>query len=293
MAELRHLPATAPADDVVRTLQDDGGVIIDDLLDARTVAAINAEVDPFVGAANPAMRHLNPAIQFFFGDRTKHVGGLAGKSRTFATEVMIHPLLLGACDAILGPSCASYQLNLAHLLVRGPGADAQYLHRDELVWNLLPKPHPEVQLASIVALVDFDARNGATRVVPGSHRWAHERAAEPREIADAEMRAGSAVIYLGSTIHGGGANSSAERWRRGVHLSYTLGWLRTEENNYLAVPPTVARELPRRCQEILGYAVHDAIEKNGGYLGMVALRDPLDLLASGELDASWDGRGLP
>src|SRR5258708_7604022 len=131
MAELRHLSATAPVTEVVAVLLEDGGVIVDDLLDARTVAAINAEVDPFVAAANPAMRHLNPAIQFFFGDRTKHVGGLAGKSRTFATEVMINPLLLGVCDAILQPSCARYQLNLAHLLVRGPGADAQYLHRDE------------------------------------------------------------------------------------------------------------------------------------------------------------------
>jgi ectoine hydroxylase-related dioxygenase (phytanoyl-CoA dioxygenase family) len=276
----------------VDVLRDDGGVIVDGLLDARTVAAINAEVDPFVAAADPAMRHLNPAIQIFFGDRTKHVGGLAGKSRTFATEVMIHPLLLGVCDAILKPSCARYQLNLAHLLVRGPGADAQYLHRDELVWNLVPKPHPEIQLASIVALVDFDAQNGATRVAPGSHRWAPERMAQPDEIADAAMTAGSAVIYLGSTIHGGGANSTADRWRRGLHVSYTLGWLRTEENNYLAVPPSVARELPPRCQEILGYAVHDALEFGGGYLGMVALRDPLELLTSGTLDAAWDGRVL-
>lgn len=293
MPQLQHLPATAPVADVVRVLREDGGVIVDDLLSPATVAAINGELDPYVAGADPGMRHLNPAVQFFFGDRTKHVGGLAGKSRTFATEVMIHPVMMGICDAILKPSCAVYQLNLAHLLVRGPGADPQYLHRDELVWNLIPQPHPEVQLASIVALVDFDVENGATRIAPGSHRWDADRMALPEEIADAEMRAGSAVIYLGSTIHGGGGNSSADRWRRGVHLSYTLGWLRTEENNYLAVPPSVARSLPRRCQEILGYAVHDAIEMNGGYLGQVSLRDPLDLLESGDLDASWDGRRLP
>src|SRR5262249_47292319 len=178
-------------------------------------------------------------------------------------------------------------LNLAHLIARGPGADAQFLHRDEDVWNLVPRPHPEIQLASIVALVDFHAASGATRVVPGSHRWERDRYPADDEIADAEMRAGSAVIYLGSTLHGGGANSTAERWRRGVHISYTLGWLRTEENNYLAVPPEIARELPRDCQEVLGYAVHDAIQMNGGYLGMVALRDPVELLADGELEATW------
>jgi ectoine hydroxylase-related dioxygenase (phytanoyl-CoA dioxygenase family) len=283
MAELRRIPASAPADDVVRVLQEDGGVVVEDLIDARAVAAINAEVDGFVEQANPAMRHLNPAIQLFFGDRTKHVGGIAGKSRTFATEVMIHPLFMDVCDRVLGPSCARWQLNLAHLIARGPGAENQYLHRDELVWNLVPRPHPELQLASIVALVDFDRANGATRVVPGSHRWDHDRHPEGHEIADAVMRAGSAVVYLGSTIHGGGANTTADRWRRGVHISYTLGWLRTEENNYLAVPPAIARTLPRRCQEVLGYAVHDALAMNGGYLGMVSLRDPLELLADGVL----------
>ncbi|MEW6273173.1 MAG: phytanoyl-CoA dioxygenase family protein [Thermodesulfobacteriota bacterium] len=288
MAELRRVPATAPVDDVVRVLEEDGGVIVEHLIDARTVAAINAEVDAFVERADPAMRHLNPAIQLFFGDRTKHVAGLAGKSRTFATQVMIHPLLVGLCDRVLGPSCARWQLNLAHLLARGPGAEHQYLHRDQLVWNLVPKPHPELQLASIVALVDFDVANGATRVVPGSNHWEEARQPRDDEIADAVMRAGSAVVYLGSTIHGGGANSTADRWRRGVHLSYTLGWLRTEENNYLAVPPAIARTLPRRCQEVLGYAVHDALALNGGYLGMVSLRDPLELLADGVLDG--DGR---
>src|SRR5262249_25438521 len=138
MAELRTVPAAAPVEDVVRILREDGGVIIRDLIDARMVDAINAEVDALVDAANPAMRHLNPAIQIFFGDRTKHVGGIAGKSRTFATEVMIHPLYLGICDAILGPSCASYQLNPPHLIPRGPRAAHQYLHRHQLLRNLVP-----------------------------------------------------------------------------------------------------------------------------------------------------------
>jgi ectoine hydroxylase-related dioxygenase (phytanoyl-CoA dioxygenase family) len=289
-AQLRHLPATCSVEEVVGVLREDGGVVVDDLVDPATLAAINAEVDPWVEAANPAMRHLNPAIQIFFGDRTKHVGGIAGKSRTFATRVMVHPVFVGICDEILLPSCARWQLNLAHLIARGPGAESQYIHRDEQVWNLVPEPHPELQIASIVALVDFEARNGATRVVPGSPRWDRMRAPEPHEIADAEMRAGSAVIYLGSTLHGGGANTTADRWRRAVHVSYTLGWLRTEENNYLAVPPEVARELPRVCQEVLGYAVHDAIERGGGYLGMVALRDPLELIERGELEATWHRR---
>jgi len=127
------------------------------------------------------------------------------------------------------------------------------------------------------------ATSGATCVAPGSHLWDPARYPAQGEIAQAVMPAGSIVIYLGSTIHGGGANTTDDEWRRGVHLSYTLGWLRTEENNYLAVPPSVARELPRLCQEILGYSVHDAIDMAGGYLGALHLRDPVELLASGEL----------
>ena len=68
---------------------------------------------------------------------------------------MCHPLLLSLCDRILLPSCARYQLNLGHLLQRGPGAEEQWLHRDEAVWSDLPRPHPEVQLASVIAFVDF------------------------------------------------------------------------------------------------------------------------------------------
>ncbi|HUE38234.1 MAG TPA: phytanoyl-CoA dioxygenase family protein [Candidatus Binatia bacterium] len=283
MESLKRFASSAGVDEVVEALRGNGGVIVERLFPDAVIGAINREVDARVAAADPGMRHLNPAIQVFFGDRTKHVSGLAAVSRTFATEVMIHPLYLGVCDAILKPSCARYQLNLGHLLARGPGAEAQYLHRDEDVWNLVPRPHPELQLASLVALVDFTASNGATRIAPGSHRWDRSRMPKEAEIAEAVMPAGSVVIYLGSTIHGGGANTTAGEWRRGVHLSYTLGWLRTEENNYLAVPPAVARELPRACQEILGYSVHDAIAMAGGYLGALNLRDPVELLASGEL----------
>jgi ectoine hydroxylase-related dioxygenase (phytanoyl-CoA dioxygenase family) len=166
---------------------------------------------------------------------------------------------------------------------RGPGAEQQILHRDEDVWVHLPRPHPEVQVASVIALVDFRAETGATVVVPGSHRWERGRQPKPEELACAEMPAGSAVVYLGSTIHAGGRNSTPDGWRRGMHMSFVVGWLRTEENHYLSTPPHVARSLPRRSQELLGYVAHDAIASGGGYLGAVDLLDPIDLLANGKL----------
>lgn len=279
---IRHT-ATDSADAIAASLLRDGAVIVTDLLDPATVARLNREIDPLAAAADPAMSHLNPMLTAFFGNRVRHVSGLAGKSVTFAEEVMCHPLYLSLCDRILLPHCADYQLNLGHLMERGPGAEGQLFHRDEDVWIHCPRPHPELQVASVVALVDFTAENGATVVVPGSHRWSREREPADTDMVAAEMPAGSAVIYLGSTLHSGGANVTAEQWRRGFHLSYTLGWLRTEENNVLAVPPAQARQLSVRAQRLLGYGVHDAIEDMGGYLGMVDLQDPIALLQAGEL----------
>ena len=120
-------------------------------------------------------------------------------------------------------------------------------------------------------------------MAPGSHQWERDRVAKDEDLVCAEMTAGSAVIYLGSTIHAGGHNVSEDQWRRGMHMSFVVGWLRTEENNYLSVPPEIAGTLPRRSQELLGYAAHDAIAVGGGYLGAVDLLDPVELLAEGKL----------
>ena len=290
-ATVPRFPADAEPDAVHAAIERDGAAIVEGLLPPEVVRRVNDEVEAAVAAADPDEEYFNPVMSAFHGPNTKQVAGVPGISRTFAVDVMCHPLYLALCDRILLPSCARYQLNLGHLLQRGPGAEEQWLHRDELVWSDVPSPHPELQLASVIAFVDFTRDNGATRLVPGSHRW-DDRALpaieqmqapiEPDQIAYAEMPAGSAVIYLGSVIHAGGANTT-DVPRRGAHLSYTLGWLRTEENNYLSVPPEYAATLPRQAQELLGYAVHDSIGRGGGYLGMVRMQDPVDLMARGEL----------
>jgi ectoine hydroxylase-related dioxygenase (phytanoyl-CoA dioxygenase family) len=287
----RFGPMSDP-DEIHSALERDGALIVEGLLSEDVVDRVNSEVEATLEAADPDGPLFDPIMKAFHGPYTKQVAGVAALSPTFATDVMCHPLLLALCDRVLLPSCARYQLNLGHLLQRGPGSDDQILHRDEAVWSDVPKPSPELQLASVIAFVDFTKENGATRVVPGSHRWP-DRLLSPAEqimqpppapdqIAYAEMPAGSAVVYIGGTIHGGGGNTT-DVPRRGAHLSYCLGWLRTEENNYLAVPPAIAATLPREAQEVLGYAVHNSIPRGGGYLGMLRMQDPVDLLASGEL----------
>lgn len=280
------------ADDVhqmLAAMEADGAVIVEGLLSPEIVARVNSEVDPAVAAADPDAPMFNPMAKSFMGAVTKNVPGVPGISPTFATEVMCDPLLLRLADAVLGPGCARFQLNLGQILERGPGSVDQWLHRDEGVWSDVPKPCPELELASVIALVDFTSENGATRIVPGSHRWPDRHApmdaqAQPRpdQIVTAEMPAGSAVVYTGGVIHGGGPNST-DRPRRAVHLSYCLGWLRTEENNYLSIPPSIAASLPRQAQEVIGYSVYDGIERGGGYLGMVRMQNPVDLLARDEL----------
>jgi ectoine hydroxylase-related dioxygenase (phytanoyl-CoA dioxygenase family) len=291
-ATLQNFTAGSDPDAIHAAIERDGAVIVEGLLSLDVVDRVNAEVEDAVAAADPNEPLFNPVIQAFHGEFTKQVAGMPGLSPTFAVDVMCHPLLLALCDRILSPSCARYQLNLGHLLQRGPGSEAQWLHRDEAVWSDVPKPAPELQLATVIAFVDFTRENGATRIVPGSHHWPdrqllpldqmQQRAPQPEEIAYAEMPAGSAVVYTGGTLHGGGANVT-DIPRRGAHLSYCLGWLRTEENNYLSTPPAVAATLPRVAQEVLGYSVHDSLPRGGGYLGMVRMQDPVELLARGEL----------
>lgn len=281
-AALRRVGATDhPA--ILAALHEDGGVIVTGLLDAATCAAINREVEAAVDGAADTAQGINPLIAAFFGDAVKHVSSLTAVSPTFANDVLTHPAYLAVGDEFLLPRCASYVLNLAHLMVRGPGAEAQIQHRDRDIHPYVSHDGGEEMIASIVALVDFTKENGATGVVPGSHRWDPSRRAADDEIAYAEMQAGDAVIYLGSTIHFGGTNSSADQWRRGVHLSYVLGWLRTEENNYLGTPPSVAAALSPKAQALIGYSIHDAIAVGGGYLGMVDMRNPIDMLADGSL----------
>jgi ectoine hydroxylase-related dioxygenase (phytanoyl-CoA dioxygenase family) len=291
-AKLQRFTTRSDIPTLLDAIDRDGAVIVEGLLDQSVVDRVNAEVEDAVSAADPSAPLFSPVMEAFHGPCTKQVPGMPGLSRTFAVDVMCHPILLALADAILLPSCARYVLNLGHLLQRGPGAEDQWLHRDEAVWSDVPKPSPELQLASVIAFVDFTRDNGATRVVPGSHRWPDRQLTpaeqilgpqpDPEQIAYAEMPAGSAVIYIGGTIHGGGGNTT-DIPRRGAHLSYCLGWLRTEENNYLSVPPAVAATLPRRAQEVLGYSLHDSISRGGGYLGMVKMQDPVELLARGEL----------
>ena len=185
----------------------------------------------------------------FEGYQTRRIYALFAKSRAF-DALAVHPLLLSVLDRVLGPS---YQLSAPTGIEIGPGEKAQVLHTDDGIYPL-PRPHPEVVLNTMWALDDFTLDNGATRVVPGSHKWTDRRPSED-ETVSVTMPAGSVLFIVGNLWHGGGENRT-ERTRLGVLLEYAAGWLRQQENHILAVPPDVVRTLEPRLQELLGYNIH-------------------------------------
>lgn len=245
MPSLVHLPADAAAGQIASILERDGALILDDALPLAQVDALTAELRPFVEATEPGR-------DVFSGARTTRTGALVARS-PLTRPLVMDPRILGLCEAVLRPNCLRYQLHLTQLIRILPGQGAQPIHRDRWAWGRALS-HVEPQLNTIWALTDFTAENGATQVVPGSVDWPDDHKVAPEEICRAEMKKGSVLVYLGSVFHGGGANESGEdRW--GLNITYALGWLRQEENQYLSCPPDVAKDLEPELQALLGYAM--------------------------------------
>ncbi len=275
-AVIRRVDKTTSSQDLCSVLEQDGAVIVENILAAEQLTKINTELEEFVSAATPGSRNAtSPEMVDFLGLSTIRIDGLAAKSETFL-EAMLLPQLCEAADRFLLPNCEDYLLNTGQLIQIGPGESAQELHRDEEAWDeqtsVLPWPRPQLQIEAMFALTDFTAANGATQVVPGSHFWPLDREARAEEITRAEMKAGSALLYLGTAIHGGGANVTTDQYRRGMFLGYVVGWLRTEENTFLTVPIEKVRHMPVRIQELLGYKAH-------GSIGVANVGSPMTLLS--------------
>jgi hypothetical protein len=213
---------------------------------------------------------VDDLIREFYGHKTVRIDGLPGKSSTFV-QMICHPALLAAADHFLLPNCYCYTLNTGQLIEIRPGETEQALHRDEAAWVYFRPPRPQMSVEAMFALSDFTRENGGTRIIPGSHRWDQDREPEDNEIVSAEMPAGSAVMYLGNTLHGGGANRTQNAKRRGMFMGFCLGWLRTEENFFLSTPIEAARVMPERVQELLGYEAHLGI-------GVVDIGSPMKLV---------------
>jgi hypothetical protein len=244
--------AHAPIDDLHAALERDGAVILEEATVPEVLEHIDRDLAPWLERPVDASPLGN---NVFTGFRTLRTSGLIAKSAACG-ELAMHSRVLELVDRTLGPQCARFQLSFTQAIKIGPGEQAQAVHRDTTMYPFR-RPGPEAFVNAIWALTDFTEENGATRIYPGSHQWPEGRLPTAADAwVAAAMPRGSVVVYLGSCFHGGGANQTRDAHRTGIAFGYTLGWLRQEENQYLAVPPDKARTLPVELQRLIGYAEH-------------------------------------
>jgi ectoine hydroxylase-related dioxygenase (phytanoyl-CoA dioxygenase family) len=276
-SSLPTLPAGTSVVDISAAIDETGAVIVADAFDRTLIDRLHADLAPWYASTEPGSRSGDPEWELFHGRNTVRINGLAAKSSTFV-DFCLDETVLGVADRQLIPEGGSTQISDNQVISIGPGEAAQYLHRDQTGWpwfNQLLPGGPQVTVIAMIALTDCTEENGATRVVPFSHLQAdRDDLFDPASSVPAEMSAGSVLVFSGKTVHGGGANTTADQWRSTLHVSYLLGWLRAEEAHPLAVPHDVVRSLPRRARELLGFAEYNPAPHGGGRLWLVDFEDP-------------------
>jgi len=232
--------------EIIETFRRDGAVIIRSLMDPALHNRVGDELAPWV-SRTPDGR------DDFVGRQTTRTGALVARSPA-CRDLVMNEMIMDLGHRFLTPYTNKIQLHLTQVINIKPGQGTQPLHRDRLAWGGYIPNQIEPQFNTIWALTDFTEENGATRVVPGSPHWEEDRRATDQDKTQAVMSAGSVLLYSGSVIHGGGENRSSHD-RTGINITYCLGWLRTEENNYLSCPPDIAKDLDPGLQELLGYTM--------------------------------------
>ena len=261
----------------MEAIERDGFTIIHGVLTPAEADALRQDLEEI-----EAREGIVPARNPFEGHRTVRIYNLLARGACYA-RIPVEAKVLPLVESVLDPGCLISSLSSIAI---GPGETAQMLHSDDQVIGL-PRPHPALVCNTMWALTDFTADNGATRVVPGSHRF--DRCPDPRGDAEAEagaipsaMPKGSVLIWHGSLWHGGGANHTSER-RFGIAMNYCAGFIRQQENQQLGIPQDIARGFSPRLKELVGYGVYR------GLIGHIDKRSPAGLLGDDDrLKTIWD-----
>ena len=239
-------------------LMRDGYIILRDLVPPETLEALRA-------AARPWLDRMGR--NSFEGERTQRIYGLPAKLRE-ADPFIEHPLVLAHLNRLLLPNYLLSQAQVINIMTDSP---PQPLHMDDGFYPW-PRPRPALSVATVFAIDDFTADNGATVAVPGSHLWGEERVAGPGdETVKAIMPAGSCILFLGNLWHGGGENRSGAD-RLAVTAQYCEPWVRTQENYFLSVPPHTVAAVSENIRRMLGYSIHPP------FMGMVNGMHPKRML---------------
>lgn len=241
---LNYFEPDAPLQAVFNAIQQDGGAIITNALAPTSLIRFTEELEPYLSAAPHGGDD-------FMGRKTQRIGALIARTPS-CRHIVTDARILELAHRFLGPYAEKITINITQATTINPGEQGQLLHRDREAWGTDIPTKIEPQFNTFWAITDFTEENGATNIVPGSHKWDWNRDADPKEITQAVMPKGSVLLYTGTVLHGGGANRSNEP-RLGLNLTYCLAWLRQQENQYLSCPPYIAKDLDEELQELLGY----------------------------------------
>jgi ectoine hydroxylase-related dioxygenase (phytanoyl-CoA dioxygenase family) len=256
----------------IAAVREDGYTIVKNAIAPELVDALAAALERLERDLK-----VKPAENDFEARRTVRIYNLLAHGAPFP-EVPVHAAVLPIVEGVLDPGCLISSLSSIAI---DPGETAQPIHADDQVIPLA-KPHIPIVCNSMWALTDFSEANGATRLVPGSHRRDHPVYGGDYPTIAAEMPKGSVLIWDGALWHGGGANRT-DRRRTGVAMNYCAGFIRQQENQQLGVPAETVRGFEPRLQELMGYGVYR------GLIGHIDKRSPAQLLnGAGEFRSIWD-----
>jgi ectoine hydroxylase-related dioxygenase (phytanoyl-CoA dioxygenase family) len=229
---------------VVESLRTHGYAIVDELASNALMDRVAEEMEPHI-EATPYGRDN------FVGKITKRTGSMIARSPA-ARELVMNPLALATSGKLLHKA-STFRLHLTQVISVYPGSPAQKLHQDEVAWDFFPFPEDyEIQCNLLWAMSDYTEEMGATRVVPGSHLTGRNQKYGEEESVAAVMKRGSALFYTGKVYHGAGANRT-DKVRQAINITYAVGWVRQEENQYLSTPLEIARTLPDDLLKVMGY----------------------------------------
>ncbi|MFE3795421.1 phytanoyl-CoA dioxygenase family protein [Nocardia tengchongensis] len=251
-------PAVVDAD--LAALERDGYVILPDLLSPAELDEIRESVAPLLDRSGR---------NNFEGHATQRVYSVLNKTRS-CDRIADHPRVLALLDRLFMPN---YLLSMLQVINIQPGENAQMLHTDDGFYPL-PRPRKPLGAATIWAIDDFTADNGATDVVPGSQLWGDELPDESTPREPVVMRAGSCVFFGGTLWHGGGANRSANS-RLALTAQYCEPWLRPQEAFTLSMTRDTVRAVSEDIRRMLGYSIHPP------FIGQVDGMHPKRLLEPG------------
>ncbi|MBI3784928.1 MAG: phytanoyl-CoA dioxygenase family protein [Deltaproteobacteria bacterium] len=221
---------------------------------------------------------IKPAKNPFEGSKTVRIYNLLVHGKLYE-RIPVHANVLPIVEGVLDHGCLVS--SLSSIAICG-GEIAQPIHADDQLIPI-PKPHPPTVCNTMWALTDFTEANGATRIIPGTHRSDHSPIyGKHYDSIAAEMPRGSVLVWHGSLWHGGGANRTADR-RIGIAMNYCAGYVRQQENQQLGIPRDIAKNFSPRLKELVGYGVYN------GLIGHINKRSPLEMLEEGkEHRMVWD-----